>query len=96
MKSRVIRLEGAHIHATVRCFSTVNLDTDSSDPHQVGYTPLPPRLREEGLIKYGVVKVVNQAKKNPTAIARPKVRLLNLVQGSSPAITHERGPIVPP
>lgn len=28
MKRRVIKLEGAHIHATVRCFSTVNLDTD--------------------------------------------------------------------
>jgi hypothetical protein len=32
-----------------------------------------PQLRESGLMKYGAVKVVNQAKKKPTAAARPKV-----------------------
>lgn len=92
MKTRVIKFEGAHIHATATFQST-----SDEDPYQnEEYTPLPPRFRAVGLMKYGVVKVVNQAKTKPTAMAKPNVRLLRRVQGSSPAITHDRGPIVPP
>ena len=60
------------------------------------HATLAPQFNPLVLIKYGVVNTVNHAKKKPTAIARPNVRLRNRFDGISPAVTQLRGPIVAP
>ena len=57
------------------------------------HLPFPPKLRSLGLIKYGVVNVVNQAKKIPIAIENPKS------EASKPSTRHlprDKGPILAP
>ena len=52
------------------------------------YPYLGPQLRAVGLIKYGAVKVVSHAPRNPRAEANPKVYDLSRCEGNSPPATQ--------
>ena len=60
------------------------------------HATLAPQFNPLVLIKNGVVNTSSHAKKKPTDIARPNVRLRNRFDGISPAETQLRGPTVVP
>ncbi len=71
MKINVIKFDGAQIQATVVDFTFSLLQARML--YIDIFPPLAPQFKAVVLIKYGVVKAVNHAKKKPTVMATPKV-----------------------
>ena len=67
MKINVIKLDGAQIQATVRGLVKSTFKSWFKD------SLFAPQFRSAALMKYGIVKVVSQAKTKPTAMPTPNV-----------------------
>lgn len=89
LKSAVLNLRKAKVHPDPvkicqLSWRTRHAEARVDEKEQVTYTPiqqgatqmypyLGPQLRDEGLMKYGAVKVANHAARKAIELARPKV-----------------------